>query len=606
MYWTFGAVFAAIAGVLMFLGQLLLGKEGDKSPVSAFLFTGFLSLLVNVGVMWQMMPSFIHPLDPAAGTFGLIFLDLILGALVTAIIAGIKEGGWGALGFAIVALLVWFFGFTIVSNFMVTPGTTLLFACDNAGNKQMTRLLSVQDVSTNDILEENDPTHLIRVSPDDALTKARGALSGGEALGSYFEIDREYLKRVKGHAYWIVSFRASSWQALDKYGGFIPGYILVDAEDKDRRAELKLGYKMSIVPGAKPDHDLVRYVYEHYSLGRGVLVQDLNGLEVDDDLNPKYTGTVVAPVIGFKGKSVSRVLVLDPQNGQIEDYELGHEPSWVKRVFPTELLVEQASWWGKYIAHDDCPWQGEAGIRKVDHASDVTTRSGSQEVQISFTSTNPKDFGLTDLLVVDAKTGRARRATKVFGETPEKVAQAIAQRSKEIGNIEHDVASIQLEVLLGHQVWFAILQTKTTTSTNGTTLGISVDGYALLRRDLPSETGNVIVGRTVNEVYDKLRGQIADQAKKDTSMSQEQKKLQITGHVGRKNPLILAGKTYFVFNLTGDQVPPKARFRVSADIYEAAQMQTGDLVTVTVYETKVEDYYDVLDIFNQTFQSLHK
>lgn len=280
-------------------------------------------------------------------------------------------------------------------------------------------------------------------------------------MGSYLKLNRQYLEKVRGRWYYIIDLQPTNWQSFYQRGGVIPAYIAVDAQDPNKEPELHKGYRMKYVPRAQWNDDLDRYVYLSYLIDHQWYVDDLDGMEVDDDWNPYYVGTLLRNEISNKGRVPDGVIVVDPQTGKIDQYSLDRTPEWIDRIYSEQWIREYAGWWGKYVDHVDCPNCGTAGQRKVDDVHFVVTTHEGLMYQVTMTSVN-SDQSLTEVLYIQPRTGETRRY-KITGSTVEGVAHLVEEVSKSgsSGNAEgFNASACQIQTLLGEQVWYCILTGK--------------------------------------------------------------------------------------------------------------------------------------------------
>ncbi len=579
-----GAILAAVFAIA--LEQV----QNDKHPFDVGLIALVAGVLINGLVVYFGMPWFTHVLWD--GYPLVIGISLIIGALSPLPVIyydGENRKSDSTLlgGFIFVVLLVvW----AIVAGQFTPPGAI----CDDGNKDKMAQMISIEDEPAGTTLHTNDIARLIKVTPSMALNSAKSAIGGTNNVGSYLEVNRAYLQEVAGHPYFIVDLKVSDWNAYNSKGGTIPGYVVVDALDASKTPEFKTGYKIVYGPDAPWDKDLDRHAYE-YLLGTGLQVQDLDGLEVDDKWNPVYTGTLVKQSIGFQGYTVVGVLTVDAQSGKINQYAFGAQPKWVNRVFPLDLIKTQASWWGKYIDHDDCAITGKAGMRKVDRVNDVFGYDGLK-YQVTFTSDNNKDDSISDFITVDTLTGKSYRSRSITGSTIEKVEQQMEEASRRITSVGLDAQECELQIILGREVWYCIFVTKAANEKSAGSLG----GYGFLQKKITSDTTKIIVESTLTDAYNKLRQQIATEAKDNPDLAQQTQTVQIVGKIDRKATITDSNKQYVVFTLTGPAVPAKVVFRADANNVVAALMQPGDQVTVTAISILLDTYTDVIAITNQT------
>ncbi|OHE65903.1 MAG: hypothetical protein A2Z99_08680 [Treponema sp. GWB1_62_6] len=188
------------------------------------------------------------------------------------------------------------------------------------------------------------------------------------------------------------------------------GYIEVDQETGEGKlAETKGGMKFT--PGAILSRDLARrarFAYRTKLFGSW-------SFEIDDGGNPFWTIPTLRNSIGVFGGPVREGLVLvDAVNGAVAYYPAGTEPDWVDRSIPVDLVLSQANdylglknGWGNYYfgARKDVFQLSDSYAYVVSNSS-----AGSRTWFVSgVTSPNEADQTLVGLMMVDLKSGEARR-----------------------------------------------------------------------------------------------------------------------------------------------------------------------------------------------------
>ena len=587
MLWTYALAFGGLTAVLALIFCLF----NDSKKILGPLISGFVfGTLVNAALVYLATPYFTFW---SVGGFSLLlFVDIVIAGIITFIAGSENEemGGLSAAGITLVVLLiVWA---------LVTGLTTPTVLCDNNGYQKMVSLLNLQEEDA--VHPDTDLASLIRVSPDMALAKASNALSqgdaGGAAYGSYLAPNRAYLQKVQDHWYYIVDLSVTDWRGFRNRGAVVPGYIVIDAMNPQAAATLRTGYNILYAPYARFNKDLDRHVYLNFSLGTRYQVQDLTGMEVDDEWNPYYTGTLVLQSVGFQGKTVAGVITVNPQTGEILKYGLEDSPEWVDRIYPLGLVESYAKWWGDYHAFQACTWQGNAGRVQIDAANDVVTSQGL-EFQITMTSkmtvSSGSDYSLTEIIYVNPKTGEARRQD-MSGAIVEKVDDLVDEASFEVVAGGYEPQECELHTILGTQVWYCILTGRTETE-SGTASSGSYTGVAFITAEATAanDVTAVIIDETLEGAYRQLRTQLASRATDDPTLAGQTLTVQIEGIIQRKSvvpPLYEStGTDWYLFTIV--EGTGKTWFAVSeGSLWNAAYAEEGDKVTITAIQEPEQPY----------------
>lgn len=576
MPFLYSLIFALGAAVIAGLCEL--SNEYDKKPLSAALITGVLSLVVNFVVVYAMMPNFTFWL--AGGFPLLLFADGIIVILVTAATSSLANSFFASLLTYAGILVVWLF----VAQVFTSPG----LVCDNSGYNQMANLMPIVDAT--EMYPDTNLEELIRVSPQTAMLKAQRAIGGDTNLGSYLAPNEAHLQFVQGNWYYIIDLQVTNWRAFRTKGASVPAYIVVDAMNPQVEAVMRTGYDMKYVPAARFNLDLYRYAYTHKLLEIGRRVDDLTTLEVNDEWQPFYTGTLYRHEVGFKGNVVDGVMTVNPQTGEIEVYDIGETPEWIDRIWSASSVKGYMEWWGSYHDHTACQFEGTAGQRKVDRVNDVITSTGLM-FQVTMTSVGA-DQSLTEVIYVNPKTGDAYKYP-LTGATVEAVDNLIDEASRELSSEGYEPVECELQVLLGRQTWYCILNGRGggENASSG-----SYAGVAFVQAKHTSDNTNVILSETLADAYSQLTRQIALESRDDPNLANTiQDLVQFSGTVTRKALYTTDdGVTYIYFSL---QVQGELfYFQVGGNNPEAAWMQEGDGAVVTAFSIEGNEFLQVEDL----------
>ena len=191
---------------------------------------------------------------------------------------------------------------------------------------------------------------LLKVSPAAANLQPKGEMPGN--LGSYTKVGNSFEQTYNGTQVYITDLHVTSWRGFRNNGKILPGYFIRSAKDIDAQTNFVSGYNMTYVPAARFNTDLNRHVYLNYTLGCNCIVDSLETLEIDNNGDPKYTGTVWKYTIGNRGMVATNVIVVDPQTGKIDEYSINDTPEWVDRIFSLEMMKERIEIWAKYSEWD--------------------------------------------------------------------------------------------------------------------------------------------------------------------------------------------------------------------------------------------------------------
>lgn len=255
----------------------------------------------------------------------------------------------------------------IVASVLITIFTTWF----DVNAKALAAIPQVK-IQTSSVLPPTDPTHIVLVSQSVAAYKGQQVLgSTGQNLGSAYNVDpASYtLQSIKHHLYYVAPLAYNNIFA-NLSSPTTPGFVVVDAEDPQAVPQLHTGQNQSdapiaYLPGALLNQDLLRHVYlSGYTYGR--LLDPT--LELDDNFHPYWTISLMQPIRGYVGDTLTEVLIVDAHTGAIQKYKPNDVPSWVDRVMPSDTVTQYLQWWGLYHA---APWFNPSGLGQQKPAIDA-------------------------------------------------------------------------------------------------------------------------------------------------------------------------------------------------------------------------------------------
>lgn len=130
------------------------------------------------------------------------------------------------------------------------------------------------------------------------------------------------------------------WLANRKEG--IPAYIRIDMTTQDVECvRLGEGIKYST------SEIFNRNIYRHLRFMYPTYIFDDISFEIDDNGTPVWICPVRDYTIGlFGGVKISKVIIVNAQNGSSVSYNIGEVPNWVDRVYSADLLISYYDYYG--------------------------------------------------------------------------------------------------------------------------------------------------------------------------------------------------------------------------------------------------------------------
>lgn len=250
-----------------------------------------------------------------------------------------------------------------------------------------------------------DPAQMITV--DQEIAQRIGGIVLGEdpGLGSRCKLGEFHLQQVDKKLYWIAPLLHSGfwkWQGNDS----TPGYVVVNAtNERDYRLIKEVNGKpinIRYQPNAYFGQDLERHIYTSGYQSQGFADYTF---EVDESWNPYWTVSLYDSKIGFFGDDVTRLIIVNPQTGEINGYSLDQTPAWCDRVHPESFVVEQLKDWGEFI-HGYWNWSGKDKLRPADERSIVAGADGQMYYYIGLQSKGA-DQSTVGFMLVNCRTKKS-------------------------------------------------------------------------------------------------------------------------------------------------------------------------------------------------------
>ncbi len=584
---TIGA--AVISGILAIVFTL---NKGVKA-IGGGLLAAFLGALIEFIFLYSAMPLFAHWTSAGYMVTGSIVL---LTAIIGAYVASYKEydGSYGGANI-LTGLSVAVFAAALIGAALSVPPAWM----DNAVWDEIAMLANVREATQEDKEQAATDNDLLKISPAHANLESKGEMPGD--VGSYAEVDTSFEQTVSGEQYYITDLHVTNWRGFRSSGSTLPGYFIRPAKDVDAPTTFVPGFSLKYVPDARWNEDLERHVYLNYILPCGCEVENLNVLEIDDEGNPMYTGTVWEYTIGNVGMIATKVIVVDPTTGTITEYSIAETPEWIDRIYSLEKMRERIDWWATYSEWDSkFLIQDLSGKMAVDKSEDVYGADGRLEYMITVTSAG-SDQTLKYDMRVDPQTGEVIKF-QAQGKTLQAVDDLIDEQTyTEAINTALGAEPIECERqrLLGEWTYYCILQSRS----SGEGSSGAMVGYAFLQERFTSSSNKVIVADNFAEAWNLFRLQIT-QGSGDAEVQGDSADLIVEeGEVIFKGDQSIEEMIWFV--VSTKKHPEGLYFRVSQNNPIISLTQVGHTVEVTAFDLRIDEVNDVMSLINLALPPLN-
>ena len=246
-------------------------------------------------------------------------------------------------------------------------GTLLSFSFIPGNAHKYATVLTTENLDFAEDIQEVDYTQI------PVIDRATAIVLGNKEMGtiadyvSQFEVEELYSQinyqntpvRVSPLGY------ADLFKWLTNRGEGIPAYCVVDMTTQD--AEI---VRISSVDGTQgqgmkytQSEPLARNIDRYVQLKYPFYMFDELSFEIDESGHPWWICPVQTRTIGlFGGTTISRVVLVDAVTGECQNMKVEDCPSWVDRVYPADLLIQQYNWYGAYNNGWLNSWLGQSGV----------------------------------------------------------------------------------------------------------------------------------------------------------------------------------------------------------------------------------------------------
>ena len=455
---------------------------------------------------------------------------------------------------------------------IVVSGLIVVFTTWFDTNAKALAAIPNVKIEASPLLPPTDPNHIVLVSQNVASYKGQQVLgSNGQNLGSAYNIDpASYtLQSINHHLYYVAPLSYNNIFA-NFASSTTPGFVVVDAENPQTVPQLHTSSSdtLAYLPGAIFNQDLLRHVYlSGYTYGK--LVDPT--LELDDSFHPYWTISLMQPSRGYIGDQLSAVLIVDAHTGDIKQYQPQHEPAWVDRVMPADIVTQYLTWWGLYHS---APWFNPSGAGQQTPASDpqLLYNNADQPVWlIPMTSSSANDQSSTGVFLFDTHKNEAHFYPLNGLGIGSNVSNTIQSTRANIRS--YAVDSVQLYQIFNTPTWVAIFAQSTTNGDIYQAVGL-VDAHNL-------NGSNVQFEPTLSQALVDYQQWLSQQGNGGNTPTGG-KNQTVTGKVLRISSVTEGANTIYYIQLQGQGVIFTANLALSPKL---PLVQPGDIVSGTYLNT---------------------
>ncbi len=525
--------------------------------------------LVRV-VLYYFMPSF-------QGSYFGYYWPLFAAVVPSTVLALIRHEWRGrTIAFSVLGLVMLVF---------VVPTVQYTYNAWGADNAQrFAAQPKIRIAAADEVIPPTDPNRMVRVTKKNAAFKGQTALTSSPDanLGSKYKIDADAydLQSIAGHRYWVAPLEFANFADSMNFGEpMSPGYVVVDAQDPNKDAFLKLGYSMTLFEEGNFGLNLNRHLYNQGYTG-GMLVDAK--FEADDNWKPHWVVTYIRrPFGGIAGREITKVIVVDvsERTPKVVEYKFGEQPHWIERANPEDLIKEYAENWGMYSGEfaKNNYWSIFFGIRKdgtlkpSEFDLNYTTTDHSVWV-MPMTSTRDTDHSVAGVLVADTTKNEMVYYPGLRGFNVGATVVDTMSHAPGTGQFKNfSVESVQLYSIYGELTWVGIY-------TSPQSVGSSYLAVGLLHAH-GQNSADVVIAPDMQRALALYSNQLAKRGNGEGGIAREaQVSKEVSGKIFRISTLpgnAQQQQAVYAFLIEGD----KRIFTLTRDTYTKVPfVQAGDHV----------------------------
>lgn len=345
----------------------------------------------------------------------------------------------------------------------------------------------------------------------------------------------------------------------------IPAYALVNMTTQDaeivRLEDNPIHYSES--------EPLARNIDRHVQLSYPFYMFDEKSFEIDDEGHPWWICPVQSRTIGlFGGTTIQRVVMVDATTGETQDLAIEDVPQWVDHAYPTDLLLEQYNWSGKYMDGWLNSWLGQQGVVQTTPGTDgnlgynYIAKDDDVWVYTGVTSATA-DNSIVGFVLINQRTAESHFYA-VAGATE---ASAMESAEGQVQNLRYQATFPLLINVAGQPTYFMALKDDA---------GL-VKQFAMI--DI-QRYQNVAVGNTVEETQKTYQALLATNGVASGDVESVDS-LEAQGTITHIAQAVIEGNTHFYVKLEGSD---KIYDFALPGLLEIVGYKEGDTITFTYIE----------------------
>ncbi|GEM_PF-2360902 len=250
---------------------------------------------------------------------------------------------------------------------------------------------------------------------------------------AFYNLGNTRIQRMDGGLYWVTPIEYDGifrWIRSDH----VPGFIIVSAENPREDPQL-VEAEMNYVPSAFFHENLERHVRMSYP---DVVMLDTT-FELTDEGEPRYIVNYGHFTEFRRVPEVDGVIIVDPQDGSMEQHEVDETPEWVNRIYPPHIAEQRNTWFGIYKQGIVNRFFGREGLTEPTAwgSDDAVTGVVDENLQLNWFTDHMRlqnegeegSRSMVGFTMFDARTGDLRYFRDASGSLNGRTAMDLAERT---------------------------------------------------------------------------------------------------------------------------------------------------------------------------------
>lgn len=239
---------------------------------------------------------------------------------------------------------------------------------------------------------------------DHQTAQRLGSKKMGEitSLVSQFEVSPDYIQiNYEGRPVRVTPLRYGNiikWFNNRSEG--LPRLIRVDMIDSSVVLQ-------SVEGGMKYSHSepLFRNIKRYLRLKYPLDIMANPVMEIDEAGTPFWVTPVLKPTVGwFGGQDVKGIILCNAVTGETTKYDIGDIPNWIDRVYPSSLILEHISYYGRYQDGFINAHIGQKGVLEVTDLYNYLAIDDDVYLYTGITSVSTEDNSNLGFVLVNLRT----------------------------------------------------------------------------------------------------------------------------------------------------------------------------------------------------------